>query len=269
MPKVQSNNIEIFYETFGAGEPLLLITGTGGDSRCWMPLVKSGQNRYQCLLPYNRGTGLSDWPEPPYTVPQMADDMVGLLDALDIPRAHIAGHSLGSAIGQELAIRYPQRVHTLLLLSTWDQTAAYPHLRWQFELRKSLLERNALELYLTLSNLYLFSPAFVNRHSDLMSARKQELLNILTPERVRTLIGHLEADLAHDAADRLYQIQVPTLILVGEHDTITWPDYAGAVQSRIPGAELMVLKDAAHMLMDEVPEALNRAVYSFLKRYPL
>jgi pimeloyl-ACP methyl ester carboxylesterase len=269
MPKVQSNGIGIFYETFGAGEPLLLITGTGGDSRYWMPLVESGQNRYQCLLPYNRGTGLSDWPVPPYTVPQMADDMVGLLDALDIPRAHIAGHSLGSAIGQELAIRYPHRVHTLLLLSTWDQTAAYPHLRWQFEMRKSLLERNEPELYLTLSNLYLFSPAFVNRYSDLMLERKRELLNILTPERVRTLIGHLEADLTHDTANQLSQIEVPTLILVGEYDTITWPDYSHNVQAQIPGAELMVLKDAAHMLLNEVPEALNQAVYSFLKRYPL
>ncbi len=268
MPKVQSNGIGIFYETFGAGEPLLLITGTGGDSRYWMPLVEACPSRYQCLLPHNRGTGLSDWPEPPYTVTQMADDMVGLLNALDIPKAHIVGHSLGSAIGQELAIRYPHRVHTLVLLSTWDQAAAYPHLRWQLEMHKLLLERNELELYINLLNLSLFTPSFVNRHSDLMLKRKPELLNALTPERVLTLIGHLEADLAHDTADRLNQIRVPALILVGEYDTVTWPDYARAVQARIPGAELMVLKDAAHRLMTEVPEALSQAVYSFLERYP-
>ena len=120
-----------------------------------------------------------------------------------------------AAVGQELAICHPDKVHSLLLLSTWDRTSSYPHLQWQFEMRKELLRRNELELCMDLSNLYLFSPAFVNNNPALLIERKWQILSTLIPERVRTLIGHYDADLAHDTTDRLTQVTAPTLIIVG------------------------------------------------------
>ena len=269
MPKVKCNEIAIYYEILGTGEPVLLISGTGGNSQNWMPTVKACPGHYQYIIPHNRGTGLSDWPEPPYSVPELARDMAELLNALGISKVHVVGKSLGSAIAQELAIRFPQRVHTVLLLTTWDQTVIYPHLRQRFELCKALLERGELDLYVEFTTLTLFSPHFVNQHPDLMVERKREILRTLTPKRVKTLIRHYEVDLAHNTTGRLCQIQSPTLIVAGDHDIVTLLDYNKAVQTQIPRAEMVVLKGAGHALMLEVPETLGETISRFLARHPM
>src|SRR5215218_2271434 len=116
MPRVQVGDIQINYEERGAGEPLLLIMGFGGSLAGWRPEFLDGLARSFRVIAFdNRGTGLSDKPEGSTTVAQMADDGVGLLDALDIPRAHVMGISMGGMIAQELALRHPERVVGLVL----------------------------------------------------------------------------------------------------------------------------------------------------------
>jgi len=118
MPTVEANGIRIGYEIRGQGHPLLLIAGVGYSRWFWNRLIPLLEDRYQIIAMDNRGAGESDKPPGPYTVPMMAADTAGLLDALGIQGAYVMGHSLGGFIAQELAISRPDLVAKLVLAST-------------------------------------------------------------------------------------------------------------------------------------------------------
>src|SRR5438067_1155616 len=107
------DSIELYYEEHGRGDPLLLIMGLAADSTAWMFQVPDFARRYRTIAFDNRGVGRSSRPPGPYTIHQMADDAAGLLDALDLQRAHVLGVSMGGMIAQELALRHPERVHLI------------------------------------------------------------------------------------------------------------------------------------------------------------
>ena len=122
MPTVAlPTEVSLYYEERGAGEPVLVIAGTGGDHSLWDATADVLAERYRVITFDNRGTGSSDQPRDPetYTMRVLADDAAALLDAIGIERAHVAGHSLGSTVAQELAINHPQKVASLQLHCTW------------------------------------------------------------------------------------------------------------------------------------------------------
>ena len=125
MPIVRANGININYEVRGQGEPLILIMGLGADGSVWDLHAQAYEQHFRCILMDNRGAGFSDKPEGPYTTEMMADDTAGLLDALGIETARVAGISMGGAIAQNLALRYPQKVRSMVLVSTWARCDAY------------------------------------------------------------------------------------------------------------------------------------------------
>ena len=119
MPKIQTNNIELYYETYGGGgKPLVLISGLGYSNWQWHKMVPLLAKHFQVITFDNRGVGQSDKPAGPYTAGMLARDTVGLLDALKIEKAIIAGHSMGGFIAQAIALDFPQRVEKLILCST-------------------------------------------------------------------------------------------------------------------------------------------------------
>src|SRR3990172_8424249 len=118
MPTARIGDINIYYQEAGAGDPLVLLMGWGGDHTAWALQVQAFSPEFRCISPDNRGAGCSDQPDAPYAIRLMADDTVGLLDALGIDRAHVAGLSMGGMIAQEMAITSPGRVRTLQLHAT-------------------------------------------------------------------------------------------------------------------------------------------------------
>ena len=118
MPKIQSNGIELYYEVHGEGRPLVLISGLGYSSWQWHKMVPFLAEHFQVIIFDNRGVGESDKLEGPYSAQLLAADTVGLLDALGLEKAIIAGHSMGGFIAQAIALDYPQRVEKLILCST-------------------------------------------------------------------------------------------------------------------------------------------------------
>ena len=118
MPKAKTNGIELYYETHGEGKPLVLISGLGYSSWQWHKMVPLLAEKFQVITFDNRGVGQSDKPAGPYTAGMLAQDMVGLLDALKFEKAIIAGHSMGGFIAQAVALDFPQRVEKLILCST-------------------------------------------------------------------------------------------------------------------------------------------------------
>jgi len=268
MPTVAANGINIYYRSRGDGEPLLLIAGTGGDHTAWNPQVAEFRREYRCLVFDNRGIGGTDKGQVrPYSARLLADDAAALLRALGISRAHVAGQSLGSIIAQELAINYPELVHTLCLHSTWERTASHPHLRRQFQIRQRLLEIGDWPLVVANSSLFLFTPLYINEHEA--EVVKRERLRLEHPPPLDTMIQQYNANLGHDAADRLHLIRCPTLITVGAQDQVTLPEYARAVQQRIPGSELVVFEGAGHLTNLQVTPEFNRVTLEFLRRHPM
>ncbi|HET9772884.1 MAG TPA: alpha/beta fold hydrolase, partial [Acidimicrobiia bacterium] len=119
----------IYYETWGRGEPLLLLSGLATDLRIWACQRLVFGRRFRCIAVDNRGSGRSDKPEGPYTLEQMAADAAAVLDAEGVDRAHVLGHSMGSYIAQMMAVEHPDRLRSLTLAGT-----ACRHLPWRVEL---------------------------------------------------------------------------------------------------------------------------------------
>ncbi len=114
MPQIKAGSININYDTYGDGEPLLLIMGFGMPGMAWLPSL-SMLPGFQCIYFDNRGTGMTDKPEGVYTVEQMAEDASNLLNALNIPKAKVFGVSMGGMIAQELTLRHPEQVVKVVL----------------------------------------------------------------------------------------------------------------------------------------------------------
>jgi pimeloyl-ACP methyl ester carboxylesterase len=268
MPSLRvSTGVRIAYEDTGTGEPLLLIPGTGQGGQLWVLQVAAYRKRYRCITIDNRGAGSSDAPADGYTLPQMAADAVEVLEALGIERAHVSGQSMGTAIGQEMAIRRPDLVHTLQLHSTWDHTAGYPHLERQLTLRRELARRELWDLFALNSPLWLFTPDYVNAHGPELREREAMLFGSHPP--AHALAGHFQADIDHDTRGRLAQIKAPTLVTYGSADMITLPAYNLAVQAQIPGARRHVFEGAGHLPFSQVPDEFNAVTLAFLAEHPL
>src|SRR5580692_10322020 len=122
MPVVRANNIEIYYEVQGEGEPLVLIPYLAADQACYAFQVADYAKHFTCYTVDLRGAGLSGKPEGTYTTELLADDVAAFMQAAGLERAHVSGLSLGAAVGMHLAARYPDRVKSLSLHSAWDKT---------------------------------------------------------------------------------------------------------------------------------------------------
>src|SRR5881275_2118764 len=222
----------MFYVEAGAGDPLVLVMGFGGDHLAWGLQIPAFAAKYRVIAFDNRGVGQSDAPDVPYSTAMMADDTVGLMDALGIDRAHVCGVSMGGMIAQEIALRHPARVRTLQLHATLARPDAYMHAL--SDVWRELLLQNAL------ANPY--------------------------PQSLPGFLHQGEAVRAHDTLQRLGDIRCPTLVTVAEHDILVPPRFSHAIAQRVPGAELKTLADAGHAYMWERPEAFNALCLEFLAR---
>jgi 3-oxoadipate enol-lactonase len=171
----------MFYMEAGAGEPLVLVMGFGGDHLAWGLQIPAFAAKYRVIAFDNRGVGQSDAPDVPYTTAMMADDAVGLMDGLGIERAHVCGVSMGGMIAQEIALRHPSRVRTLQLHATLARPDAY---------MRSLVEgwrkvRIALgrEEALRVRALWLFAPCSYEQRPEFVEAVLQNAIANPIPSR--------------------------------------------------------------------------------------
>ncbi len=266
MPKRIINGMPIYYQSIGAGDPVLLIAGLAADHTAWgLQVPALSASGYRCLLFDNRDSGQTgESPDPSYRMMDMAEDAAGLLQALQISRAHIVGCSMGAMIAQELALARPDLVATLVLAATAAQADAYLRLvmgSWA-AMRRGL----GREDFARALSVWIMSPPFLSLPGNL-----QRYLDLLLatpfPQSVAGFLRQVEACLGHDTLDRLERIQAPTLILAGEADILTPVRYAQAMAARIPGAELAVIPGGSHGFPFETPEAFHDPLLPFLDRH--
>jgi len=259
------SGLEIHYDEQGAGEPLLLIMGTGADHRFWMHQVPVYAEHYRTIVYDSRGVGRSTAPEDPRTcsMAAMADDAAQLLDCLDIDTAHISGLSLGSTVGQELALRHPAKVRTLQLHGTWGRSD-----EWFIRMIETLeepLKHGDMQAFIRYAMMWITSPAFLEQQKDAVAQMEEAFL--AEPPAVRGVIGHIHADKTHDALDRLGDIACPTLVTAGEMDVQVPPRYGREVAERIDGARFHLFEGphASHLACAEMAEEFNRVTLDWLR----
>ena len=257
---VSAGDLEIYVEQVGHGPDVLLIGGLGDTVESWQYQLDGLADRYRLTAFDNRGAGRTAMPAAPATVEAMADDAAAVLRALDVPSAHVAGFSGGSIIAQELALRHPRLVRSLVLQSTWAAPDAYMRgwmqfVRWLAEVAPS--ERAFLEGFLL--DIYT-----ARAHNDgTVAAIIDEALAFPHKQATEDVQSHLDAFLRHDTTDRLPQIAVPTLVLAGGRDSTSRPELCRPVAELIPGARFEVMEGECHQPFQEVPDAWNARVHAF------
>ncbi|MDB5811204.1 MAG: hypothetical protein JWN94_3326 [Betaproteobacteria bacterium] len=260
MPQIAIADGEIHYEVAGEGHPLILVSGLNGVARYWQPQLAAFSARFQVITYDQRGTGTSDHQQREFSLDQMTRELVALMDALKIERAHIVGLSTGGAIGQTLAIEHPQRVARLVLVSTW--THCDPWFRRLFEARRRMYETAGPELHAMFHPLFLYPPDYVNEHDAEIAEEQKRAPTKSAP--VEASIGRIDALLGFDRRAGLASIKAPTLIVAGDNDYITPSYHAEAIARAIPGSTLVVYKGGGHSLSKTRPAEFNQTVLEFL-----
>lgn len=260
MPTAQANGITLAYEVAGDGPPLLLISGLGYGGSFWRLFAPELTHQRRVITFDNRGVGGSDKPEGPYSVRQMAEDAAGLLDALGLERVDVLGHSLGGMIAQELALNFPARVRRLVLAATVGGPHGVPITP---EALAVMTHRQGDPIQLFRRGVEVATaPGFSERHPE----RVAELLRIRmsTPVTPASYGAQVAAGAAHDAEARLYLLACPTLLLTGAEDKVVPPANADLLGREIPGAQVVRVPGAGHLLFAEAPEEVAGIVLRFL-----
>ena len=268
MPFVTVNGIRLYHEWHGIerGLPVVLVMGLGGDSTAWPLQLAALAPRHRVLVFDNRGAGQSDAPDVPYTTQGMAEDLLALLEALGVERAHLVGLSLGGAIAQEVVLAAPARFASLQLHSTWAGPHPYFH-ALVAAVRSVRLKLDRESFYRALS-VWLFTPRCFATQPELIETVVQAATHHPHPVALHAYLRQTDAVLGHDARERLHQIRCPTLVAVGGQDMITPPFLAAELASLVPGARLLTFPETGHGGLWEDPETFNRACLDFLEAAP-
>jgi 3-oxoadipate enol-lactonase len=265
VPYVQANNIEVYYEVHGGGEPLVLIPYLAADQACYAFQVADYAKRFTCYTVDLRGAGLTSKPEGSYSTELFADDIAAFMRAVGITSAHVSGLSLGAATGMWLAAKHPSLVKSLSLHSGW--TATDPYLRavvqgWQ-TMAKALGSTTDMVIqgifpWCFTPGLYAAKPEYIDSLADFVRGRP------MPP--VDAFLRQSDAVLGHDATGALGLIQAPTQITFGQFDAVTSVRFAGPLTEAIKGAELVVFEDCAHAPIYENVAEFNARTIDFLTR---
>lgn len=284
MPVVEVNGIPLYYELSGKGEDtIVFIMGLGMPGFMWEPQVMYFSKNYRVLIFDNRGVGKSGKPVGPYTTEMMADDTAGLMEKLEIERAHIVGMSMGGMIAQWMGIKYPKKTKSLVLAVTYaiaDERVArhvregaklfgiedgksvrdlfFSSLRdveWTEEMFKKIVE---FLIPLLLSQQFIES-----RKDDLKNWMKKMFEN---PPTLNSFISQVMATQTHNTLDKLHTIRVPVLVISGTADKLVPLSCSRDIAQKIEGAHLIELEGAPHGMNFEREEEFNRMVEDFIKK---
>lgn len=268
MPTAKVGDINVNYKVQGEGEALVLINGCGSNSSSWFLEIPTFSQEFQVVTFDNRGTGQSDKPDIPYTMEMMAGDVAGLLEAIGIDAAHIYGVSMGGMIAQEFALRYSQKVISLILGCTncGGRHTIIPDAEvMTFLFDEERMKRLTPEEGARESLPFLFSQEFIDNNPDIVEQFIANLVEYPTP-----LHGYQRqayAIIGHDTYDRLPQIQAPTMIIAGTADRLVPVQNSRLLASRIPDAKLVILQNMGHGYLVEAADEANKAILDFLRRH--
>lgn len=280
--KVKVKDINVYYEIHGQGEPLLLIEGLGYSSWMWFKQIPFFSKEHKVIIFDNRGVGNTDKPDREYTIEMMADDAAGLLKALDIDSAHVLGVSMGGFIAQGLALKFPDMVNRLVLVSTnsgGNNLMSKDPSRWNsfstlWGLVPGMLKLSSKgsgvvnsfgltpEEKIRYGLSLAFSPEYFKTHTDEIDRIVEWRLS--NPQPYYAWKRQFTAGMGFDAADGVHQIKAPTLVVAGSEDRVVSPESSRLLSERIPNSRFTVIEGTGHLPFIEESEEFNKIVLDFL-----
>ena len=268
MPFVPAaDGTRIHYEVTGksGATPVLMIQGLGASKNAWNLQRIAMATRFRCISFDNRGAGRSAKPTKPFTLEQMADDAIAVLDAAGIETAHVVGASMGGVISQIIAVKYPHRVRSLTLVCT----ACRNH-PWRQELLQSWAKTAEAKGMIEVGKeaaQWVMSPRSFRRLVPAFTWMGP--LAALRPRH--SFVSQIDAILntREDLVEELSTIVAPTMVIVGNQDILTPRGDSEEIAERIPNAELVIISGAAHGLMMEHSSTFNKILIEFLQRTEL
>jgi pimeloyl-ACP methyl ester carboxylesterase len=272
MPFAQLNDVKLHYEMEGSGPPLLMVAGTGLPGATWRigPSAQYVAEGFTVITFDHRGTGSSDKPDVDYSTRMFAEDAVGLLQELGIPQAHVLGHSMGGRVVQWLALDHPERVRSLAIAagSPGEIDSHNPVMRGiplndAVELAEKGYEGFIRSIF---ASTFFFTPEFCRDHPEVIQRLTEAFWANRPP--LKLYLRHTIARQQHQTAERLHEIRVPTLVIVGSADTVTGNLLVGQyLAEHIPDAEFKTVNGSAHMLFWQKPAETCSAIVEFLRRH--
>jgi aminoacrylate hydrolase len=265
MATFNTQGISLYYEVYGdpANPPLLLLSGLGGSGKSWSTQVNRFSKDYYVVVPDHRGTGQSTHAEEGYTIAQLATDMASLVEHLALGSMHVVGASTGGAIGQVMALDYPQTVRTLTMVASFARFDAFS--TREFEVRRKMAAQwDRLALYSGYA-LFLFSPTYAREQPDRVMAWIERAAGQPEGPIDREIaLRRIDMIMAHDTLPRLGELRLPVLVVCGDQDFCTPLPLSKEIARAIPGCEFVVVADCGHLVEDEKEEEFFQIVSTFV-----
>lgn len=262
MPKIKANGVKLYYELHGPAEADVLVISNGilMSTASWAYQTPVLSKKYRVLLYDCRGQWQSEHPAGPYSMEQHADDLAALLDALGIPRAHIAGASYGAEISLIFGYKYPGKTNTVIAASAVSQVDAT--LRGIAEMWLEAARRKDAELFFNATYPFNFSQHWIAANAAALEQARARYA-LLDFDAVVALC---EAFLNLNITDQLKKIQAPTLLMVGEEDNLKPRRYTDIIAAEISHAEYVIIPRAGHAVMWEQAGVFNSLILGFLEK---
>jgi 3-oxoadipate enol-lactonase len=252
--------VEIHYEVYGEGVPIVLVAGLGDDRRSWQPQVEGLADDNQVIVFDNRGIGKSTIVPGPYESREMAEDCHAVVEALGLTGVTAVGSSMGGTICQFWALEHPDDIGRLVLTNTWGRRE--PFLEALFSHWMHLGEQGDDQGIAESLLLFCFSPEYL----EVNPGAVQEFYDAERPN-LDGFVAASHACRSHDILDRLSEIEHPTLVIAGENDILTRPQLSAEIVERIPNAELATLS-TGHVVFWERVEEFNALIRGFVQETP-
>ena len=264
MPFADTNGQRLFYEVHGEGDPLVLVTGLGGDHLSWGEQLEAFSARYRTVVFDNRDSGRSTECAEGYEVDDMARDTLALADELGLDGFHLLGVSLGGAVGQEVALAAPDRVRTLTLAMTWGGDGHWGRVRGRLMANAALRtppEEHVEQLLHSCLSEELFEDP------ERVAYFRQMVLENPHPQSVEAFARQAQAVGRHEARDRLGRLSMPVHVIGAERDMMIPIWKSRELAELIPDAQLTVIEGGTHGVNLEQAEEFNRLVLDWLAEH--
>jgi len=258
--KVGANGIEINYVIEGDGPWLTMSHSLASNLTMWDEQARVLSKKFKVLRFDTRGHGKSSAPPGPYTLDQLAADLHALFAALHIEHTHWVGLSMGGMIGETFALKYPGVFESMVLADSTSRRPPGAEKMWGDRIR--LAQEKGMEALVESTLERWFTEPYRKTHKDVMARIGEHIRS--TP--VAGFAGCSQAIAQIDLMDRLKEIKIPVLIMVGEEDHGTPPAMARLIHENLPGSELLIIPSAAHFSSVEQPEIFNNAMLAFLDK---
>ena len=241
-----------------AAPAVVLAHSLACSHEMWRPQIEALQKDFQVVAYDLRGHGASSVPEEPYTLALLVADLLALTEAMELPRFHFVGLSIGGMIGQQLALTAPERLLSLTLCATTSRIP--PEGRAAFDERIATAEKEGMAALVEPTLERWFTEPFRAKNPPALETVGRQILE--TP--IAGYVGCCRAIQQLDLTDRLKDIAVPTQVIAGRDDPGMPTTVMETIRDRIPGARLSVVEQAAHLLNVEQPAATSRLLRDFL-----